>query len=609
MTSTPSGSKEKQKTPEGLGIPVDWRVHAIDQPTEESLAVLDLPFETKPETKDTVPSEFSERVRHLVGGQDIVVRIDGKEVSKKAPFTAYYACFKGALLALSNIYGVWFEIRLRPGNTYECFRLARPSLQLKDCPMKGINYARLKLTSLPITRAPSRAMSPVQLAPLDTTMVTPHDGDVFHETNPDDREAPTSNTSRSSSPEPDEQPEQKSFAGFGSWRMRSSRTARQPSRPPPRRPKGTRDDPFGLDDLLDEPERTNDKGRQLEGIHPDKFEGDRSKTRRFLNQFNRFMLMNCKADIAKDPISKCIYFMSLLDGEKVNGWVDMAFNWLEEIEADPSLIDWFSNPWKMMEEKFKVSFTDYAERERAQDQLGKLRMTGNNLDEYLAAFETLGSRAELNPDDPSNLRTFAQGLPQQLADACLAMENPDTYGQWRAAAQRQQVIYLKKKVLHSEYGTRNPTRNAGQNPQQKQNTGWVWRRPGGNSNPNNQNWCGQGNRTQPPQPHLPPRNEDAMDLSIICKATTDKEKEEYRCTGRCFQCGKQGHLARDCPSKPARARTVQIEDSQSVASSDNSSFAPTPSLAVRVAHLTEEDRGAFMDEMRSLGEDMDFLGA
>jgi len=321
------------------------------------------------------------------------------------------------------------------------------------------------------------------------------------------------------------------------------------------------------------------------------------------------MLMNQKADIAKDPISKCIYFMSLLDGEKVNGWVDMAFNWLEEIEANPSLIDRFSNPWKMMEEKFKVSFTDYAERERAQDQLGKLRMTGDNLDEYLAAFETLGSWAELNPDDPLNLRTFAQGLPQQLADACLAMENPDTYEQWRAAAQRQQVIYLKKKALHSEYGTRNPARNAGQNPQQKQNSGWVWRRPGGNANPNNQNWRGQGSRAQPPRPRLPPRNDNAMDLSVIRKATTDKEKEEYRRTGRCFHCRKQGHLARDCPSKPAHARTVQIEDSQSTTSSDNSSFATTPSLAARVARLTEEDRGAFMDEMRFLGEDMDFLGA
>jgi len=390
--------------------------------------------------------------------------------------------------------------------------------------------------------------------------------------------------------------------------MRSSQTAHQPSRPPPRHPRGTGDNPFTFDDL-DEPERMNDKGRRLEGIHPDKFEGDRSKTRRFLNQFNRFMLMNWKADIAKDPISKCIYFMSLLDREKDNGWVDMAFKWLEEIEDDPSLINNFSNPWKMMEEKFKISFTDYAERERAQDQLGKLRMTGDNLDEYLAAFETLGNRAELNPDDPSNLCTFAQGLPRLLADACLAMENPDTYEQWRAAAQRQQVIYLKKKALHSEYGTRNPTRSAGQNPLQKQNSGWVWRRPGGNVNSNNQNWCGQGNRVQPPRPCLPPRNDDAMDTSVVRKATTEKEKEEYRRTGRCFHCGKQGHLAHNCPNKPARARTVQIEDSQSVTASNNSSFAPTMSLATRIARLTEEDRGAFMDEMHSLGKDMDFLGA
>jgi len=345
MTSTPSGSKEKQKTPEGLGIPTDWRLHAVDQPTKESLVVLDLPFETIPESKDTVPLEFTEWVWHLVRGQTIAVVIDRKEVQKKALFTAYYACLKGALLALLNVYGVWFEIWLRTGNKYKCFRLAWPSLQLKSHPLKGINYAWLRLTSEPITWTPSRATSPIRLPPLDTTTVIPHDGDIFHKTNPDDRETPaSSNPSWDSTPEPRERPGHKTFAGSRSWRMRSSQTARQPSRPPPRQPRGTGDNPFGFEDLLDEPKRTNNKGCRLEGIHPDKFEGNRSKTRRFLNQFNRFMLMNCKADIAKDPISKCIYFMSLLDREKVNGWVDMAFNWLEEIKDNPSLIDRFSNP-------------------------------------------------------------------------------------------------------------------------------------------------------------------------------------------------------------------------------------------------------------------------
>jgi len=99
-----------------------------------------------------------------------------------------------------------------------------------------------------------------------------------------------------------------------------------------------------------------------------------------------------------------------------------------------------------------------------------------------------------------------------------------------------------------------------------------------------------------------------MDTSaIICKATNDKECEEYQKTGRCFECRTQGHLVHNCPNKKTHARTtctVQIEDD------DKSVISETPflstSLAARVACLSEEDRCAFMDEMRSLGEDMDF---
>jgi len=132
-------------------------------------------------------------------------------------------------------------------------------------------------------------------------------------------------------------------------------------------------------------------------------------------------------------------------------------------------------------------------------------------------------------NDHTNLRTFALGLPRSLADACIKMENPKTYEQWRATVQCQQKIYLKTKSLHSEYGTFN---NRTQGQGQRQTSGWVWRRPGGN-NPgsNNQNWRGPGNRA-PPQPHLPPRDDNAMDTSaVIRKATNDKECEEYRKMG------------------------------------------------------------------------------
>jgi len=188
------------------------------------------------------------------------------------------------------------------------------------------------------------------------------------------------------------------------------------------------------------------------------------------------------------------------------------------------------------------------------------------------------------------------------------MENPETYEQWRATVQRQQKIYLKTKSLHSEYGTFN---NRTQGQGQRQTSGWVWCRPGGN-NPgsNNQNWRGLGNHA-PPRPCLPPRDDNAMDTSaVICKATNDKEREEYRKMGRCFKCGKQGHLVRDCPNKKTRActtHTIQIEDDEKPTTPEPSS--PSTSLAAQVACLSEEDRCAFIDEMRSLGEDMDFQAA
>jgi len=209
------------------------------------------------------------------------------------------------------------------------------------------------------------------------------------------------------------------------------------------------------------------------------------------------MLMNYKADIARDPIMHSIYFLSLLEGPKCEGWVNTTDRWLRQVVNDPSMVLCQSNAWHELEKQFKEAFSDYAELERAQDKLKKLKMRNNNLDEYLATFKTLALHTDLDANNPTNLRTFALGLPRSLADTYIKMENPETYEQWRATVQCQQKIYLKIKSLHSEYRTLNTSHTQGQG--QRQTSGWVWCCPGGN-NPgsNNQNWCGQGNRTQPP---------------------------------------------------------------------------------------------------------------
>ena len=379
-----------------------------------------------------------------------------------------------------------------------------------------------------------------------------------------------------SSDEEDEDDKPKYKDIFGSFGMRSSQTACDK---PPCQPCGTGDDPFLLENLPQDDKE--DKAHQLEGIHPDKYNGDRFQTTRFLAAFNQFMLMNYKADIARDLIMHSIYFLSLLEGPKCKGWVNTTDHWLQHVVDNPSMIPHQSNAWKELKKQFKEAFSDYAEQERAQDELKKLKMKNDNLDKYLAAFETHALRTDIDMNDHTNLQTFALGLPQSLADACIKMENPETYKQWRAMVQRQQKIYLKTKSLHSEYGTFNNNRTQGQG--QRQTSGWVWRRPGGNNqSSNNQNWHRPGNRAQPPQPWLPPQDDNAMDMSaVICKATNDKEHEEYRKTGQCFECGKQGHLVCDCPNKKPCVRTtctVQIQDHNESVTSDTPPA--TMSLAV-----------------------------
>jgi len=147
------------------------------------------------------------------------------------------------------------------------------------------------------------------------------------------KERPPTPFDKPSSDEDDDEYRPKYKDVFGSFGMRSSQTACDK---PPCHPQGTGDDPFSLENLPQDDKE--DKACQLEGIHPDKFNGDCSQTTRFLATFNQFMLMNYRADIAKDPIMHSIYFLSLLEGPKCEGWVDAADRWLHHIVEDPSMI-------------------------------------------------------------------------------------------------------------------------------------------------------------------------------------------------------------------------------------------------------------------------------
>ena len=148
-------------------------------------------------------------------------------------------------------------------------------------------------------------------------------------------------------------------------------------------------------------------------------------------------------------------------------------------------------PWEVMMQDFLDAFTDFAECKKAQNTMKSWKMKEGKINEYIVGFERLAHRAGVDLDDPSNLRTFAQGLPGPLVETVIRQEDPQNYVQWREAVQRHQRSWLKIQSYKGNYGSTQPMNRGGQ-PQQSGPFGnFYWRRPnqGGQGN--------QGNRQQP----------------------------------------------------------------------------------------------------------------
>ena len=152
-------------------------------------------------------------------------------------------------------------------------------------------------------------------------------------------------------------------------------------------------------------------------------------------------------------------------------------------------------------------------------------MKEGNVNEYIAQFASLVHRAGMEPNDPSTLRLFAQGLLKGLADSCIDIESPETFVEWTKAAQRHHRNWLKKQSIHRDYAS--PSQN-----RQPQRGAFFWNRS------NNQ---GNNNRNNPrgAPPRAPQCDPNAMNTSATVQwATTEAEKEKARKEGRCFECGK-----------------------------------------------------------------------
>ena len=368
----------------------------------------------------------------------------------------------------------------------------------------------------------------------------------------------------------------------------------------------------------------------LRGEPPDTFRGgrDQDQAETFKRQFDLYHALNDEHEIMQTAYLRTVLCLSLIKGPLVNNWVADQLGILNnkvKCTQNPIAKD-NEDLWNEFQTAFDTAFTDTTQQQKAQSAILFLRMKGEDLEGYIVTFKHLARKAGYELDAKGTTRLFALGLKRKLMDAVMHRNTqPETMNEWIDAATREQRKYYNRQAythpdhIRYEWTTQSHRRN------------------GHRRHPNNE---------------TVPMDVDPPVFTQVRRAYTEEDKARFKLEGRCFNCDKQGHMARKCPSKkkqpfkpsqrsapnswaprsgpspfgtkphfkkksygpnkgyrksnkqrPTRIRSATIEEIEEEEGSDDMDIdqEDVPSLAVRTARLSEGQREQWLSEMRDMG--------
>jgi len=179
----------------------------------------------------------------------------------------------------------------------------------------------------------------------------------------------------------------------------------------------------------------------------------------------------------------------------------------------------------------------------------RLSMKDMGLDDYTSKFEHLVRKAGWTRDDQNTVTEFVQGLQRWLALKLIGRAPPLDKHQltpWIEAAREELTLNEERNAMVGAFGKRNEI--------VRDSRGKAWK---------------------PNPPKKPQKDPDAMEVDSASttvpkdKRLTEEQRKKYFEEGRCFRCGKQGHIGQNCPDKKkpqndkknqGKARTAKIEE-------------------------------------------------
>ena len=157
----------------------------------------------------------------------------------------------------------------------------------------------------------------------------------------------------------------------------------------------------------------------MKGHIPKIFDSQRKNAAKFMRKFGLWKICNVQNEAMINPFQRIALVLSYMKGPKVDDWVlqqgdrltiRVQGNTLVNPMIPPTHHDDNENLWREFVADFTRAFTDTASSEQAYAALTDLQMKGEDIDDYIATFESLIIKAGWERAAQGSLEMFKQGL-------------------------------------------------------------------------------------------------------------------------------------------------------------------------------------------------------
>ncbi len=159
------------------------------------------------------------------------------------------------------------------------------------------------------------------------------------------------------------------------------------------------------------------------GKDPPLFKGERSQADTFMNEVEKYLMLNYDVAGFNSPKKKVVLVLTFMQGPEVEEWTRGMLQWIQQIN-DQSNTD---NIWCIFQHCFYNRFTDTQADSTARKELVQLKMRFPDIDSYIATFEQTVRKALYRLGSHEMNQQFISRLPRDVAEDVMRYPTPITY--------------------------------------------------------------------------------------------------------------------------------------------------------------------------------------